>query len=67
MDMGKEPASSGVITAVPAVAEQVFDVVVVGGGGTGLAASIEARNQGRRVALLEKNPVLGGSTGRSIG
>ena len=32
------------------------DVVVVGGGGAGMAAAIEAANLGRSVVLLEKNP-----------
>jgi fumarate reductase flavoprotein subunit len=44
-----------------------FDVIVVGGGGSGLAAAIEARNAGARVLLLEKNAQLGGSTAWSIG
>jgi choline dehydrogenase-like flavoprotein len=43
------------------------DVVVIGGGGSGLAAAIEARSLGRRVILLERNPQLGGTTSRSIG
>jgi len=43
------------------------DVVVVGGGGSGLAAAIEARALGRDVVLIEKNPELGGSTAWSIG
>jgi succinate dehydrogenase/fumarate reductase flavoprotein subunit len=47
--------------------ESVHDVVVVGGGGAGLAAAIEARAAGRSVVLLEKNPKLGGSTAWSIG
>lgn len=46
---------------------ETFDVVVVGGGGSGLAAAIEARGCGRSVVLLEKNPRLGGSTAWSIG
>lgn len=43
------------------------DVVVVGGGGSGLAAAIEAASLGRRTILIEKNERLGGSTGRSVG
>src|SRR5512139_148005 len=47
--------------------EQIYDVLVVGGGGAGLAAAIEARESGHSVLLLEKNPALGGSTAWSIG
>ena len=47
--------------------ERTFDVIVVGGGGSGLAAAIEARALGRSVVLLEKNPQPGGSTAWSIG
>lgn len=47
--------------------ERNYDVVVVGGGGSGLAAAIEAREHGASVLLLEKNSALGGSTSWSIG
>jgi succinate dehydrogenase/fumarate reductase flavoprotein subunit len=43
------------------------DVLVIGGGGAGLAAAIEAREAGASVILIEKNPALGGSTAWSIG
>jgi len=49
------------------IGDETYDVVVVGGGGAGLAAAIEARQLGREVLLLEKNPALGGSTAWSIG
>jgi len=47
--------------------EDTFDVIVVGGGGSGLAAAIEAHAAGAKVVLLEKNEKLGGSTAWSIG
>jgi succinate dehydrogenase/fumarate reductase flavoprotein subunit len=43
------------------------DVVVVGGGGTGLAAASEAARCRASVMLLEKNPGTGGSTSWSVG
>ncbi|OGA10209.1 MAG: fumarate reductase [Betaproteobacteria bacterium RIFCSPLOWO2_02_64_14] len=48
-------------------ATDAFDVVVVGGGGAGLAAASEAARLGRSVVLLEKNPQPGGSTSWSVG
>lgn len=49
------------------VNEFVTDVVVVGGGGSGMAAAISAVELGRSAVLLEKNDFVGGSTIRSIG
>jgi succinate dehydrogenase/fumarate reductase flavoprotein subunit len=43
------------------------DVIVVGGGGSGLAAAISAAESKARVVLLEKNTHLGGTTRLSIG
>jgi flavocytochrome c len=50
--------------ATPAdpINEASYDVVVIGGGAAGLAAAIEASQAGASVALLEKLPMLGGST-----
>jgi len=43
------------------------DVLVIGGGGAGLASAIEARSLGASVFLIEKNSELGGTTAWSIG
>lgn len=43
------------------------DVLVIGAGGAGLAAAIEARAQGANVILIEKNDAPGGTTAWSIG
>ncbi len=37
-----------------------FDVVVIGGGSSGLEAALAAASQGKLVAILEKLPALGG-------
>lgn len=47
--------------------QNLFDVIVVGGGGSGLTAALTAGRLGREVVLLEKNPKLGGTTGLSVG
>lgn len=43
------------------------DIVIVGGGGTGLAAAVEAVEKGSTVIVLEKGPAYGGSTAVSSG
>ena len=47
--------------------EKSFDVVIVGGGGSGLATGVSAAQNGASVMLLEKRPELGGTTGIAIG
>lgn len=38
------------------------DVVVVGSGGAGLAAAIQAHDEGANVLIVEKMPTIGGNT-----
>ena len=47
--------------------EKTVDVVVLGAGGAGVAAAIEAVDAGATVALLEKMPQIGGTTATSQG
>jgi len=46
----------------PNTKELSYDVVVVGGGAAGLSAAIEAAKAGSSVVLIEKLPMVGGST-----
>ena len=44
-----------------------FDAIIIGGGGSGLAAAVSAAEQGCKVLLLEKQMQLGGTTGIAVG
>jgi fumarate reductase flavoprotein subunit len=44
-----------------------FDVIVVGGGGSGLSAAVSAAENGADVLILEKHVELGGATGIAVG
>ena len=45
-----------------AAAPKAYDVVVVGSGGAGLAAAIQAHDDGASVLIVEKMPTIGGNT-----
>lgn len=65
IDALKTPAAE---EAIPGeTIEKTVDVVVLGAGGAGVAAAIEAYDAGASVALLEKMPQIGGTTATSQG
>lgn len=45
--------------------ENSYDAVIVGAGGTGLTAALQAHELGLKVAVFEKNEQLGGNTNRA--
>ncbi len=46
---------------------QRADVLIIGAGGSGLTAAIEAASRGAKVHVLEKNHYIGGTTRLSVG
>ena len=42
-----------------------YDVIVIGSGGTGLSAAIQANELGMKTVVLEKEEELGGNTNRA--
>lgn len=47
--------------------KSLYDVIVIGGGGSGLAAAVSAAEHGLEVVVLEKMTVCGGTTGMAVG
>ena len=45
--------------------KQEYDVVIIGAGGTGLSAALQAHELGASVAVFEKNETLGGNTSKA--
>lgn len=54
-------------TAGPLAADMTTDVIVVGGGFTGLAAALRLAEQGAEVTLLEARDIGYGASGRNVG
>lgn len=52
---------------IPSKWDYETDVVVVGGGGSGVSAAISAQEAGAKVIVLENAPYLGGNSSRSVG
>lgn len=53
--------------AAPMVWDKEVDVLIVGGGGTGVAAAVEAAESGAVTLVIEKSSIMGGSTMMSGG
>lgn len=54
--------------AAPKGVEKIStDVIVIGGGGSGMAAAVRAAQQGAKVILIEKRPNIGGATQLNAG
>lgn len=49
------------------LSNKAVDVLIVGGGGAGLAAALSASQSGASVLLIEKNDKVGGTTALSVG
>lgn len=65
---GGDPAQFGAKVAPAEVAHEdtTAEVVVIGAGGAGMTAAIHAANAGKKVILLEKLAIVGGTSNYSI-
>lgn len=55
-------ASNTYVPQAQADIQKTYDVVVVGAGGAGMAAAVQAAQEGNRVAVIEENAEIGGNT-----
>lgn len=51
----------------PSQLKDSYDVIIVGAGGAGMAAAIQAKEAGANPVILEKMPIAGGNTLKSSG
>ena len=51
--------------ADPSTLKESYDVIIVGSGGAGLSAAIQAKEAGLNPVILEKMPTAGGNTTKS--
>jgi glycerol-3-phosphate dehydrogenase len=51
--------------ALDRMADERFDIVVIGGGSTGMGAAVDAASRGLRVAVVEQRDIASGTSSRS--
>lgn len=51
--------------ALDRLADEHFDVVIIGGGSTGLGAAVDAASRGLRTAVIEQRDIASGTSSRS--
>lgn len=61
----KAGASKTMTYADPSSLEKSYDVIIIGAGGAGMTAAIEAKDAGMKPVILEKMPVAGGNTSKA--
>lgn len=61
----KTGASKTMTYAEPSSLKKSYDVIIVGFGGAGMTAAIEAKDAGMNPVILEKMPMAGGNTSKA--
>ncbi|WP_270744755.1 flavocytochrome c [Lactococcus petauri] len=61
----KTGASKTMTYAEPSSLKKNYDVIIVGSGGAGMTAAIEAKDAGMNPVILEKMPMAGGNTSKA--
>lgn len=61
----KAGASKTMTYAEPSSLKKSYDVIIVGSGGAGMTAAIEAKDGGMNPVILEKMPMAGGNTSKA--